>query len=280
MVEGAAHPVQVQGLCRFSYPCTGGFKKYHDSLSERRAALYQPRRLDQRLAWFTEIGLPGIAAQCDPDFSLHILLGEDLPAPWRDPLEAAIRAVPQIVPHFLPPMDHRVACVQVLQGGRDPARPFVAEFRLDDDDAVAVNYVERLRQMHGKVQPLALAKGRVALDHGRGLIVEATAEGAIRLHQVHTHCWSAGLAVYLRVRDEATIMHFPHHKIWMRLPFVNLTNEVMFIRGDHLTNDARTPWAAAGRIETSEAEFSALLQDRFRVDIDRFRHRWAQVSGG
>jgi len=99
--------LQVQGLCRFSYPCTGGFKKHHDSLSDRRAALYDPRRLDRRLAWFTHVALPGLAAQTDAAFTLHVLVGEDLPEPWRSRLEAAIRPLPQIRLHALPPLDHR-----------------------------------------------------------------------------------------------------------------------------------------------------------------------------
>jgi len=274
-----ADGLQVQGLCRFSYPCTGGFKKYHNSLPERRAALYDPRRLDQRLAWFTHVGLPGLAAQTDPDFTLHVLVGEDLPNPWRDRLADAIAPVPQIRLHALPPLDHRAACRQVLLGARDQTKAHVAEFRLDDDDAVAVTYVETLRKLHRKMSRVAGAKGRVALDHGRGVVLEATPDGQIVPHGVVSHCWSAALALYARPDDDGTIMDFPHHKIWMRMPFVNLTDQVMFIRGDHGGNDAETPWAGTGPFPVPEAEWPKLLQTRFGMDFAQFRRVWAGVTG-
>jgi hypothetical protein len=269
--------LHIQGLCRFSYPCTGGFKKYHDSLAERRTALYDPQRLERRLIWFTRIALPGLAAQTDPDFTLHLLIGDDLPAPWRDRLQAAIAPVSQINLHALPPMDHRAACRQILRGGRDPARAHVAEFRLDDDDAVAVTYVETLRRLHRKMTRVAGPKGRVALDHGRGVVLEAKGNGVVIPHALVTHCWSAALAFYAKAEDTGTIMDFPHNKIWMRMPFVNLTDQTMFIRGDHGMNDAATPWSGAGAYDVPEAEWPNLLQSRFAVDLPGFRADWARL---
>jgi len=271
--------LQVQGLCRFSYPCTGGFKKYHEDFEQRRAVLYDPKRLDQRLLWFTRIGLPGIAAQTDGDFTLHMVIGDDMPNPWRDALMAAIRPVPQIRLHALPPMDHRAACRKVLLGAREGAAGHVAEFRLDDDDAVALTYVETLRRQHRRLMRLSNAKGRVALDHGRGAVVQAMPSGEIALHGVVTHCWSAGLSLFLRRQDDGTIMDFPHHKIWMRVPFVNLTDKTMFIRGDHATNDAKTPWAGAGSFPVEDGAWPELLQTQFGIDIDRFRAEWRGLGG-
>lgn len=278
MAEAAAQGVQVQGLCRFSLPCTGGFKKYHDSLSDRRAALYAPARLDARCLWFEHIALPGLARQTDPDFTLHLVLGEDFPNPWRARVEALIAAVPQIVPHWRAPEDHRTICRDVLLAGRDRSRAMVAEFRLDDDDAVAVDYVAQLRRNGPKLARLAGPNARIALDHGRGIVVQAHADGRIETRTLLTHCWSAGLAIYLRPDDPAIVMDFPHHKIWQRVPFVNLTDTVMFIRGDHATNDAHTPFAAAAPVPVPEAEMPAILDRRFGVDITAFRAAWSALS--
>ncbi len=274
MAEG----VQVQGLCRFSFPCTGGFKKYHTSLEERRAALYAPGRLDARTLWFEHVFLPSLRAQTDGDFTVHLLCGADLPRPWRDRVEAAIADVPQVQPHWRAPGDHRAICRDVLWGGRDGTRAVVAEFRLDDDDAVAVDYVQQLRRGWGKVARLANFQGRVALDHGRGVVLEAQADGRIRPHVLITHCWSAGLAIYLKPDDEAIVMDFPHHRIWARLPFVNLTDSVMFIRGDHGHNDAMTPFVAGQPVTTPEAEIPDLLARRFAVDFPAFQAEWLALA--
>lgn len=272
-----AERLQVQGLCRFSLPCTGGFKKYHDSLTERRAALYAPARLDQRCFWFEHVLLPGIVRQSDPDFTLHVVLGEDFPQPWRSRMEALFAHAPQIAPHWRAPDDHREICRDVLWGARDPDCAAVAEFRLDDDDAVAIDYVAQLRRNWPKLARLAGPNGRVALDHGRGVVIEGHADGRVDLHPLLTMCWSAGLAVFLRPDDPGIVMDFPHHKIWQRMPFVNLSDSVMFIRGDHATNDARTPFAAAAPVPIPEAELPALLERRFGIDIAAFRAGWARL---
>lgn len=275
MAEG----LQVQGLCRFSLPCTGGFKKYHDSLDERRAALYDPARLDTRCLWFEEVGLPGLSLQTDPDFTLHVVLGEDLPEPWRGRMEAALASVPQIRAHWRAPDDHRAICRDVLLPARDHTRAAVAEFRLDDDDAVAIDYVAQLRRTWPKLARLAGPNGRIALDHGRGMVLQAHPDGRVEVHTLITQCWSAGLALYMKPDDGAIIMDFPHHRIWQRVPFVNLSDSVMFIRGDHATNDARTPFAAGLPVKLTDAEVDDILMRRFGVDIDGFRAQWRALRG-
>ena len=274
-----ADGVQVQGLCRFSFPCTGGFKKYHESLEERRAALYAPKRLDERTLWFEHVFMPPMRAQTDDDFTMHLLLGEDFPEPWRGRVEAAIADCPQVKAHWREPGDHRAICRDVLWGGRDATRAVVAEFRLDDDDAVAVDYVQQLRRSWNKVGKLANFAGRVALDHGRGVVLEAIEGGEIRHHVLNTHCWSAGLAIYLKPDDEAIVMDFPHHKIWARVPFVNLTEQVMFIRGDHDHNDARTPFGAGQPIPMAEEEVAPMIARRFSIDLPAFQAEWRKLTG-
>lgn len=274
MAEG----VQIQGLCRFSFPCTGGFKKYHDSLEQRRAALYAPKRLDERTLWFEHVFLPPLRAQTDGDFTLHLLMGEDLPEPWRTRVEAAIADVPQVRAHWRAPGDHRAICRDVMWGGRDAARAVVAEFRLDDDDAVAVDYVQQVRRAWGKVAKLANFQGRVALDHGKGMVLEAKDDGSITPHVLNTHCWSAGLAVYLKPEDEAIVMDFPHHKIWARMPFVNLTDSIMFIRGDHAHNDARTPFGAGLSVPMAPEEIPQMVTRRFNIDLPTFEAEWRALT--
>lgn len=269
-----AEHLQVQGLCRFSLPCTGGFKKYHADFAERRAALYAPARLDQRCYWFEHVALPGLYQQTDRDFTLHVVLGEDFPEPWRSRMEAIFAAIPQITPHWRAPDDHRAICRDVLLGARDPTAAAVAEFRLDDDDAVAIDYVAQLRRNWPKLARLAGPNGRVALDHGRGMVLEARADGQIEMHPLVTLCWSAGLALFMRPDDTGIIMDFPHHRIWQRVPFVNLTDTMMFIRGDHATNDSRTPFDAASAVPIPEDERAEILARRFGIDIAAFRAGW------
>ena len=178
-----------------------------------------------------------------------------------------------------PPDDHRAICRDVLLGARDPHAAAVAEFRLDDDDAIAVDYVAQLRRNWPKLARLAGPNGRVALDHGRGMVLQARPDDQILVHPLLTLCWSAGLSLFMRPDDTGIIMDFPHHRIWQRVPFVNLTESVMFIRGDHATNDSRTPFDAATPVPLPEAEIAEILMRRFGIDLAAFRNAWPLRAG-
>ena len=275
---GDGHNIQVLGLCRFSYPAElEGFQTRHASMAERRAALYHPARMETRLFWFEHIALPGLRAQTRGDFTLLLLMGEDLPQPWRDRLLAMIRDVPQIRPVFRASGPHRLVYREILRAARDPGADMIAEFRLDDDDAVAVNYVQMIRRAGPQIRPLFRAKGRVALDQGKGVVVAA--DGAeITLAPVLSHCWAAALTVFLKPGDTACVMDFPHQKVWQRMPLVSHTDQLMFLRGAHATNDSPVGLAGTGRFKLDPADCPELLARRFGVDIAAFRAGWAALS--
>ena len=82
--------LQMLGLCRFSYVGLRGYQVEHASFEERRAYLYAPERLARRWLWFTEVALPGWRAQTDPDFTLVVMTGPDLPEPYMSQLRAVV----------------------------------------------------------------------------------------------------------------------------------------------------------------------------------------------
>lgn len=270
--------IQVLGLCRFSYPAAlEGFQTRHATMAERRAALYAPERMETRLFWFEHILLPGIRAQTRKDFTLLLLLGDDFPQPYHDRLLDLIEGVPQIKQVYRPTGPHRLVYREVLHEARDPEADIVAEFRLDDDDAVAVNYVQMVRRMVPAIRPLFRHKWRLALDQGKGVVVAA--EGAdVTLAPVISHCWAAALTVYLRPDDPGCVMDFPHQKVWQRMPLVSFTDQLMFLRGAHGTNDSKVTQTGTTPYKVNSADLPDLLQRRFGVDIKAFETGLAALS--
>lgn len=273
-----AGKLQVLGLCRFSYPAElEGFQTRHATMDDRRAALYAPERMETRLFWFEHIALPGLRTQSRADFTLLLLMGEDMPQPWHDRLLAMIADVPQIRPVYRPTGPHRLVYREILQAARDPDAGMVAEFRLDDDDAVAVNYVQMIARAVQQIRPLFRQKRRVALDQGKGVVVAA--EGAeVTLTPVLSHCWAPALTVFLDPADQACVMDFPHQKVWQRMPLVSHTDQLMFLRGAHATNDSKVGLSGTGSFKVDAADYPDLLARRFGVDIDGFRAGWAALS--
>ena len=147
--------VQVLGLCRFSYPAElNGFQTRHKTMNERRAYLYSTKRLEESLFLFEHLLLPGIENQSNDDFTLMLLLGDDFPGLYRERLLALLADVPQVKPVFRASGPHRLVYRDLFLEERDPRANVVAEFRLDDDDAVAVNYVQTIRRLLPKLRPL------------------------------------------------------------------------------------------------------------------------------
>lgn len=272
--------VQVLGLCRFSYPAAlEGFQTRHETMEDRRAALYAPERLDTRLFWFEHILLPGIRAQTGQDFTLLLLMGDDLPDPWHSRLRALIDPVPQIRPVYRPTGPHRQVYRDILHAARDPKARAVAEFRLDDDDAVALNYVTNIRRSFGQLRDIWRPRGRLALDQGKGVVVAATGPD-IALTPVLAHCWAPALTVYLRPDDDACVMDFPHQRVWQRMPLVSFADQVMFLRGSHATNDSPITLTGTHPAEIDPADLPDLVKRRFEVDIEAFRQGWAALQRG
>lgn len=259
--------IQVLGLTRFSVPSVGAFQVEHDSIDERRAYLYAPDRLAERFAWFEQVTLPGMVAQKDPAFKLLILLGEDFPEPWRTRMRAHVDRIPQLAVHFAPPEHHRKICADALRAHIDPEAEVVLQFRLDDDDAVAVDFTRRLRRDWRKLKAFhADAGGPIALDYARGLNLLARPSGQVEIvPRLEPHLGVA-FAIATRPGDGHFILGFMHHVIWQSMPTVTIPEAIMWVRGGHAGNDSGSP-ARAPMFKADKAELRRTLRKRFRIDL-------------
>lgn len=256
--------VQMLGLCRFSYVGLRGYKIEHASFAERRAFLYDPDRLRRRWLWFTEVALPAWRAQTDPDFTLVVMTGPDLPEPWLSRLRALVAEIPQLRLELVPPMKwHLPACRAAIAPHVDPAADVIGHFRHDDDDAVAIDYVASARSDFRLAQPLWRVEGRLALDHARGLMLRLE-DGRVRLTPRICHNMGVALTVFLRPEAGDTALHYDHSKIGLWMPGVSITRPLMFLRSIHADSDsgamgAGVPWPAG------EEDLDDLLWQRFRL---------------
>ena len=258
--------IQMLGLCRFSYLGGRGFQVEHESLEDRRAFLYDPERLARRWFWFENVTLPGLVAQTDPDFTLVLMTGSDLPEPYLSRLRELTELMPQFKLALVPPMDrHLDACMAATRPHLDPDAEIVGHFRQDDDDAVAVDYIQHARRDFAMMRPLWKARRRLSCDYSRGLVLKATGQG-ISVEPRMIYNAVAGLTVYLPPDAERSIMHFPHWKIGLSMPGVTLPGKVMFVR--FLNHDNDSGAIGAGYAWEGDPDtWQALLAERFRIDL-------------
>ncbi|MTH77740.1 putative rhamnosyl transferase [Paracoccus aestuariivivens] len=258
--------VQMLGLCRFSYLGGRGFQVTHDSIEERRAFLYDPARLERRWFWFENITLPGILAQTDPDYTLVMMTGPDLPEPYLSRLHELTTLAPQLKLALVPPMEqHWAACLAAVAPHVDPKADVVGHFRQDDDDAVAIDYIHHARQDFAAMEPLWQQQRRLYCDYSRGLVLKANRNG-VQVQPRVIHNASVGLTVYLPPDVQSTAIHFPHWRIALSMPGVTMAERLMYVR--FLNHDNDSGMIGAGfPLETGSEDWAAILADRFRVDL-------------
>ena len=261
--------MRVIGICRFSYAALGGFKRMHDSIEEREAYLYAPARMELRFRHFEALTLPCLRAQTEPDFTLLIVTGESLPARYLARLREMTADIPQIKIVQSPPMKHRQAMQLAIRQELGDDEDESLQFRLDDDDAVAVNFVRAIRRRAR--QSLRLRKNwrNMAFEFRSGYYVQLSADG-ILAQKMQASFLACGLAVSFRPGDPKTIMNFGHHKLHHTMPMLIEPEPAMYIRALHEDNDSRYA-PKPGALQPLTEEDRTLLRARFNVDEAQVR---------
>lgn len=147
MTEGAAAGgLAIAGYLRFSWFGSSDTGPQQGSDDEAMARLWDPARLAERMHLFETLAAPSIRWQTDPDFELVVITSPGLPAQAMARLARIVAAVPQMRLLVTPARDIGAVTKPLVRAALagDPARRLAA-FRLDDDDALAVDFVARLR---------------------------------------------------------------------------------------------------------------------------------------
>lgn len=267
--------MQVIGLCRFSWPGEGGFQVEHPDLDARIAYLYSDARMEARLRQFEAIALPGLRAQTDPDFTLLVIIGETLPEKWRDRLLALLEGFPQARVMPMPPGPHRRVMQDAINDARRDPDAACLQFRHDDDDAVAIDFVERLRRAARDCAGLLEGNRLVGFDFNRGLVARAGPQG-LALAETVMPLYGVALGLAARGSVRQTIMNFAHKKLNRFMPVVSFGDSAMFIRGLGQDNDSRQrPGIPEPKLTRPDPATAQLLRDRFRIDEGNVRRVFA-----
>jgi hypothetical protein len=266
--------MQVIGLCRFSYPAIGGFQVEHNSLEERIAFLYGEARLEERFRLMETIALPCLREQTDQDFELIIVIGDSLPAHHVARLRDLCADIEQIRIHVEPPRKQREVMKEILNAARrDPKAPCL-QFRHDDDDAVSVDFIERLRQTVDDCPGLLRNTRTMAVDFNRGYVAELGPEG-IAATEIHRPYYVASLGMYVKGNCPLTIMNFAHEKILRFMPTVTISDAPMFVRSHNGYNDSRQKKVKPVPVQPLDPEQIAEFEDRFALRQDQVRQVFA-----
>lgn len=258
--------MQVIGICRFSYVGIGGFQVEHESVEDRCAYLFDPARLEERFRTFQAFTLPSIRAQTDPDFTFLIVISTLMPDVARRRLMDLVAGTPQVMVEAWEPRRHRPVMQDAINGVRLDNGKFCLQFRLDDDDAVAVDFVEKLRCEGGKLAPFLDGKRHVALDFRKGFVVSPDEKGMM-FGEIDEPCWTPALALAIAPDLNLSVMNFSHNKLPRAMEVVSFPDDAMFIRGINMFNDSRQKDGVAPyKMKRMDAETKRNFRQRFGIE--------------
>jgi len=267
--------MQILGLCRFSYPALGGFQVGHETIEDRIAYLYEPARLEERFRLFEAVALPCLKAQTDPDFEMIVLVGDSLPKQHMARLKALLSPLPHARIIVEPPRPHREVMKEILNKARLSRYEPCVQFRFDDDDAIAVDFIAKLRKAVDDAAPLLVQHKSVALDWNKGYVAEFGADG-IEATPSYRPFYTAALAMFVNARCPLTIMNFAHDKLPRFMPALSFPDQAMYVRGHNGFNDSRQKNARPIELSPLSAEEETLFKDRFAIDINAVRRVFAK----
>lgn len=269
--------MQVIGLCRFSYPGYGGFQVGHDTLQERIAYLYAPARMEQRFRTFEALTLPPLRAQTDTDFTFLIITGDTLPHPYRDRLKDLVADIPQAMVVARPPERHRPAMQAAINSVRRFDQEPCLQFRMDDDDAVAINYVQQLREVAQDVRTFAKNHDHIAIDFNQGFIAHADSSG-IKAVPTQVPYTTAALALMFQPQVRRSVMNFAHAKVGRNMPTITMSGSDMLIRGHNDYNDSRQkPGIKPIQLSPLDLAGEAHFEQVFNINSDNVRRIFSAV---
>lgn len=258
---------QIIGVMRFSYPATEGFSVSQMPLAELEAHLYEPQRLEKRFAYLETITLPSLAGQTDPDFRLVILSGDNLPLRFKKRLRDLAEKYPFVKCVFLPAMGALGAAKRAFRRGIRSGATHVTGFRIDDDDAVARDYIARTRKIADTVIGAGLADRPYVVAFSRGVYWDMNDPSAPFHDFREPQPLGLACAMITTSELETCVYRYNHRRLACFVPTYMEPEGVMFLRTLHQHNDSGRkipPHAVA--IETAKAR--RLLAERFSLDVD------------
>lgn len=256
---------QIIGVCRFSYLGDGGFRTQRDGFEKAAETLYAIPRMRRRFAYFENICLPSLAAQTDMDFRLIALIGDTMPFRWRKRLKDLMAQYPFLEVCTLEAAGPLNSTRRAFRRGWDGASPFITGFRIDDDDAVAVDYIARTRAIADQLLTLGWADAETpaAICFHRGIYWDMARPEAEQFWDF-SEKEPLGLASAMITTPDgmANIYRWNHRRLASQVRTWIDPVDPMFIRTLHGQNDSNRSIPPDAAVMPA-ADARKLMRDRF-----------------
>jgi len=231
---------QIVGVCRFSYLGSGGFEASKLDDAALADLLYDQARMNRRFAFFEKICLPSLAAQTDPDFRLVVLIGTSMPMRFRKRLKGLADQYPFLRICALDPHGPLNATKRAYRRGLEDGADYITGFRIDDDDAVAVDYIEKTRAVADQLIGLGWADedhpAVIAFHHGIYWDLNDREQPFHDFREIGP--LGLASAMVTKVDDHSNMFRWNHRRVAAYARMWSDPTDLMFVRTLHQHNDS------------------------------------------
>ena len=224
----------IYGHIRFSFYGITDTRMKPDSDGTALARLYDETRMARRFFLFENITLPSLVNQTDRDFRTVIMSSKAMPDHYKERLTALSTRLPGAVVEFSErERGDRAFQKFMVEASGYKGRGQSVHFRLDDDDAVSVNYVSRLREISRILSP------STHITFPTGIILfPASPTEPVGTSMVQQRFLTAiGLATVNGGGFQKNPFQMMHGNVWTRWPVVSVPGFSAYIRVQHFDND-------------------------------------------
>ncbi len=248
----------IYGHIRFSFYGFTDTRLKPDPDDSALATLYDEKRMARRFFLFENLTLPSLIAQTDRNFTTVLMSSDVMPDRFKERLVAVAARLPGAIVEFSTTRRGDLAFRRFIGESLAPRMSGTAvHFRLDDDDALAVSYISRLRQVSQTLPPgthITFPSGIMLFPSGRD-----EPSGASMPHQ--RFLTAIGLATVNSARFVKNPFQMMHSNVWTRWPVVSDPSFPAFIRTQHFANDTA---------EKQDRIISGLQLERFSRRAGRY----------
>jgi Putative rhamnosyl transferase len=261
---------KVIGVLRFSVLTPTYYSERFASLDETAVHIFSDERMELRFRIFENLCLPSLIRQSDEDFDCVVLTGESMPPRHLNRLKALLDPLPNI--HCMPVGTEKH--YQLIKGGYNSIPVDDCShrimFRLDDDDAVDIDFVKRTKYLASGLLDLQGPETPFVIAYNRGFYVESQ-EGE---NDIFDSCerapLSTGTTLVAPVDYPRNPYRFVHRALAQHYNTFSDISVPAFIRTIHGDNKSR-PTQMGQTHKLNPRMISRQLRRHFGVDMDMLK---------
>lgn len=265
-----ANKLKTVGLLRFSVLTPTYYSERFDTLEKTAAHIFSPERMELRFRLFENLCLPSLVRQSDSDFECVVLTAESMPTQYLERLLSLLEPLPNF--YCLPVGTGKH--YQLLKSGYN----FVSVddcthrilFRLDDDDAVDLDYIKRTKHLAAGLLHLQDPKTPFIIAYNRGFYVRTTEGTAEIFDSCERAPLSTGTTLVAPVDYPNNPYRYNHRKLAQHYNTFSDISVPAFLRTIHGDNKS-TPAQMGITHKMKAAEIETLLTRHFGVDMNDLR---------